>query len=80
MSPSFSDFSIDNGPMDMEEDAISNFSIRLKLSLTVWDFVLPETPSLPAVIGVSCQVYSCIYMMLSVIIIFLLYFSFFFII
>lgn len=40
----------------MEEDAISNFSIRLKLSLTVWDFVLPATPSLPAVIGVS---YNC---------------------
>ena len=57
MSPSFSDFCIDNGPVDMEEDAISNFSIRLKLNLTVWDFVLPETPSLPAVIGVSCQVY-----------------------
>ncbi|KAK1395658.1 Alpha-1,6-mannosyl-glycoprotein 2-beta-N-acetylglucosaminyltransferase [Heracleum sosnowskyi] len=53
VSPSFSDFCIDNGPVDMEEDAISNFSIRLKLSLTVWDFVLPETPSLPAVIGIS---------------------------
>ncbi|KAL8145053.1 uncharacterized protein LOC141706793 isoform X1 [Apium graveolens] len=53
VSPSFSDFSIDNGPVDMEEDAISNFSIRLKLSLTVWDFVLPETPSIPAVIGIS---------------------------
>lgn len=39
----------------MEEDVISNFSIRLKLSLTVWDFVLPATPSLPAVIGVSCN-------------------------
>lgn len=55
VSPSFSDCFPDNGPVDMmDEDAISNLSIRLKMSLTVWDFVLPETPSLPAVIGVSC--------------------------
>ncbi|CAL5385018.1 unnamed protein product [Camellia sinensis] len=54
LSPSFSDFFSDNGPVDMmDEDAISNLSIRLKLSLTVWDFVLPVTPSLPAVIGIS---------------------------
>uniref|UniRef100_A0A5B7BN44 Glycoside hydrolase 123 catalytic domain-containing protein n=1 Tax=Davidia involucrata TaxID=16924 RepID=A0A5B7BN44_DAVIN len=54
LSPSFSDFFSDNGPVDMmEEDAISNLSIRLKLSLTVWDFVIPATPSLPAVIGIS---------------------------
>ncbi|EPS70359.1 hypothetical protein M569_04401 [Genlisea aurea] len=53
-SPLFSDLSVDNGLVDlMDEDAISNLSIRLKLSLTVWDFVLPATPSLPAVIGVS---------------------------
>ncbi|XP_071923674.1 uncharacterized protein [Coffea arabica] len=53
-SPSFSDCFPDNGPVDMmDEDAISNLSVRLKISLTVWDFVLPETPSLPAVIGVS---------------------------
>ncbi|KAL1546713.1 hypothetical protein AAHA92_23275 [Salvia divinorum] len=52
--PSFSDLYLDNGSGDMmEEDAISNFSIRVKLSLTVWDFVLPVTPSLPAVIGIS---------------------------
>lgn len=52
--PSFSDISVDNGPVDMmDEDSISNLSIRLKLSLTVWDFILPATPSLPAVIGVS---------------------------
>lgn len=38
----------------MDEDAISNLSVRVKLSLTVWDFILPATPSLPAVIGVSC--------------------------
>ncbi|KAG6434627.1 hypothetical protein SASPL_106265 [Salvia splendens] len=50
--PSFSDLYLDNGSGDMmEEDAISNFSIRVKMSLTVWDFVLPVTPSLPAVIG-----------------------------
>ncbi|XP_057469911.1 LOW QUALITY PROTEIN: uncharacterized protein LOC130758917 [Actinidia eriantha] len=54
LSPSFSDFFSDNGPVDMmDEDSISNLSIRLKLSLTVWDFVLPTTPSLPAVIGIS---------------------------
>ncbi|XP_042046714.1 uncharacterized protein LOC121792721 [Salvia splendens] len=52
--PSFSDLYLDNGSGDMmEEDAISNFSIRVKMSLTVWDFVLPVTPSLPAVIGIS---------------------------
>lgn len=41
----------------MEEDAISSLSIRLKISLTVWDFVLPATPSVPAVIGVSFLVH-----------------------
>ncbi|KAI3738940.1 hypothetical protein L2E82_29234 [Cichorium intybus] len=51
-SPAFSDFFSENGPPDMmDEDA--NLSIRLKISLTVWDFVLPTTPSLPAVIGIS---------------------------
>ncbi|KAK4348736.1 hypothetical protein RND71_031491 [Anisodus tanguticus] len=54
LSPSFSDLFSDNGPIDMmEEDAISSLSIRLKISLTVWDFVLPATPSVPAVIGIS---------------------------
>ncbi|WMV27589.1 hypothetical protein MTR67_020974 [Solanum verrucosum] len=54
LSPLFSDFFSDNGPIDMmEEDAISSLSIRLKISLTVWDFVLPVTPSVPAVIGIS---------------------------
>ncbi|XP_047322064.1 uncharacterized protein LOC124925959 [Impatiens glandulifera] len=54
MSPSFSDLFSDNGPVDMmDEDAISNLSVRVKVSLTVWDFVLPETPSVPAVIGIS---------------------------
>ncbi|KAL6493112.1 hypothetical protein OROGR_032871 [Orobanche gracilis] len=51
-SPLFSDFNLDNGSVDMmDEDAVSNFSIRVKISLTVWDFILPTTPSLPAVIG-----------------------------
>ncbi|KAL2894595.1 putative 2-phosphosulfolactate phosphatase [Bienertia sinuspersici] len=54
LSPSFSEFLSDNGAVDMmEEDAISSRSICVKISLTVWDFVLPATPSLPAVIGVS---------------------------
>ncbi|XP_024039077.1 uncharacterized protein LOC18040400 isoform X1 [Citrus clementina] len=53
-SPLFSEFFSDNGPIDMmDEDAISNLSVRVKLSLTVWDFILPATPSLPAVIGIS---------------------------
>ncbi|KAE8690360.1 hypothetical protein F3Y22_tig00110895pilonHSYRG00149 [Hibiscus syriacus] len=53
-SPSFSEFFSDNGPVDMmDEDAISNLSVRVKLSLTVWDFVIPTTPSLPAVFGIS---------------------------
>ncbi|EXB62302.1 hypothetical protein L484_022190 [Morus notabilis] len=51
LSPLFSEFS-DNGPVDMmDEDAISNLPIRVKINLTVWDFVLPSTPSLPAVFG-----------------------------
>lgn len=54
LSPSFSEFFTDNGPIDMmDEDAVSNLSVRVKLSLTVWDFVLPVTPSLPAVFGIS---------------------------
>lgn len=54
LSPLFSEFFSDNGPVDMmDEDAISNLSVRVKLSLTVWDFVIPTTPSLPAVFGIS---------------------------
>ncbi|KAG9150417.1 hypothetical protein Leryth_014580 [Lithospermum erythrorhizon] len=54
LSPSFSDILSDNGSVDMmDEDAITNLSVRVKLNLTVWDFILPATPSLPAVIGVS---------------------------
>lgn len=55
LSPLFSEFFSDNGSVDMmDEDAISNLSIRVKINLTVWDFILPTTPSLPAVFGVSC--------------------------
>lgn len=54
LSPSFSEFSSDDGLEDvMDEDTISNLSLRVKVNLTVWDFILPTTPSLPAVIGVS---------------------------
>ncbi|KAL4308751.1 hypothetical protein GQ457_01G009760 [Hibiscus cannabinus] len=54
LSPSFSEFFPDNGPVDMmDEDAISNLSVRIKLSLTVWEFIIPTTPSLPAVFGIS---------------------------
>ena len=53
-SPSFCEFFSDGHPVDMmDEDAISDLSVRMKLSLTVWDFVLPLTPSLPAEFGVS---------------------------
>ena len=37
----------------MEEDVVSNLAVRIKLRLTVWEFIIPVTPSLPAVIGVS---------------------------
>ncbi|RWR95698.1 Cyclin-A2-1 [Cinnamomum micranthum f. kanehirae] len=53
-SATFSEFSLDNGSGDMmDEDILTNISIHLKLSVTVWDFVLPATPSLPAVFGIS---------------------------
>ena len=54
LSPLFSEFFSYNGPVDMmEEDVISSLSVRVKINITVWDFILPETPSLPAVFGVS---------------------------
>ncbi|KAL3845227.1 hypothetical protein ACJIZ3_002630 [Penstemon smallii] len=54
LSASFSDLNLDNGSVDMmDEDAVLNLSIRVKLSLMVWDFTLPVTPSFPAVIGIS---------------------------
>ncbi|GLJ14057.1 hypothetical protein SUGI_0224840 [Cryptomeria japonica] len=43
----------ENGSMDMDEDNQDAFSIHVKLSVTVWDFVLPVTPTLPAVFGIS---------------------------
>lgn len=58
LSPSFSEFFSDNGQVDMmDEDAISNLSVRVKLHLTVWDFIIPATPSLPAVFGVSSSLH-----------------------
>ncbi|XP_031482854.1 uncharacterized protein LOC116252613 isoform X2 [Nymphaea colorata] len=52
--PAFSEFSADSGSVDiMDEDISTNFSVHIKLNVTVWDFVLPMTPSLPAVFGVS---------------------------
>lgn len=54
LSPSFSEFVSEDALDDlMDEDAVSNLPVRVKLNLTVWDFVLPATPSLPAVFGVS---------------------------
>uniref|UniRef100_A0A2P2KX63 Uncharacterized protein MANES_11G048300 n=1 Tax=Rhizophora mucronata TaxID=61149 RepID=A0A2P2KX63_RHIMU len=54
LSPSFSECISDNGSLDMmEEDVITNLSVRVKICLTVWDFILPATPSLPAVFGIS---------------------------
>lgn len=45
--------SSENGSMDMDGDSQEASAIRVKLSITVWDFVLPVTPSLPAVFGIS---------------------------
>ncbi|XP_031407349.1 uncharacterized protein LOC116215680 isoform X1 [Punica granatum] len=54
LSPSFAEFLSDDGIDDMmDEDATSNLSVRVKINLTVWDFILPATPSLPAVFGIS---------------------------
>ncbi|MCL7043539.1 hypothetical protein MKW94_022837 [Papaver nudicaule] len=54
VSPTFSEYSLENGLVDMmDEDGFTNLSVRLKISVTVWDFTLPTTPSLPAVFGIS---------------------------
>lgn len=54
LSPTFQEFIQDNGSVDMmDEDTLTNYSIRLKVCVTVWNFVLPVTPSLPAVFGIS---------------------------
>ncbi|XP_026400571.1 uncharacterized protein LOC113296465 isoform X3 [Papaver somniferum] len=53
-SPTFSECSLDNSVVDMmDEDGFTNLSVRIKISVTVWDFTLPTTPSLPAVFGIS---------------------------
>jgi hypothetical protein len=43
----------ENKKMDIDEDFDSSLAVQVKVGLTVWDFVLPETPSLPAVFGIS---------------------------
>ncbi|KAF8022839.1 hypothetical protein BT93_F0376 [Corymbia citriodora subsp. variegata] len=54
LSPLFSEFVSEDALDDMmDEDAVSNLPVRVKLNLTVWDFILPATPSLPAVFGIS---------------------------
>lgn len=58
LSPTFQDYVQDNGSGDMmDEDTLTNISIHLKISVTVWDFTLPLTPSLPAVFGVSFKMF-----------------------
>ena len=52
MSPIFGEFSSSYADV-MEEDVVTNLSVRFKLCVTVWEFTLPLTPSLPAVLGVS---------------------------
>ncbi|MQL82758.1 hypothetical protein Taro_015249, partial [Colocasia esculenta] len=52
MSPTFNEFSLGSGDV-MDEDTVTNLSVSLKFCVTVWDFTLPLTPSLPAVFGVS---------------------------
>ncbi|KAK9748383.1 hypothetical protein RND81_02G053500 [Saponaria officinalis] len=54
LSQSFSEFLSDNGAADMmEDDSAFTRSVHVKINLTVWDFMLPITPSLPAVVGIS---------------------------
>ncbi|KAG0565178.1 hypothetical protein KC19_8G170500 [Ceratodon purpureus] len=43
----------DFGKMEIDEESQSPPCIRVQFSITVWDFVLPTTPSLPAVVGIS---------------------------
>lgn len=54
LSPTFIECSPENGQVDlMEEDGLSNRAVRVKLNVSVWEFSLPVTPSLPAVFGIS---------------------------
>lgn len=43
----------DFGKMEIDEESQSPPYIRVQFSITIWDFILPITPSLPAVFGVS---------------------------
>lgn len=43
----------DFGKMEIDEESQSPPCVRVRFSITVWDFILPITPSLPAVFGVS---------------------------
>ncbi|KAJ7524705.1 hypothetical protein O6H91_17G017600 [Diphasiastrum complanatum] len=52
-SPILSSTRGENGSMDVDEDWTTSLAVRIKLNVTVWDFVLPITPSLPAVFGIS---------------------------
>lgn len=54
----------EQGKMDIDEEYNTTLAVRLKFSLTVWDYVIPVTPTLPAVFGVSFidkQVFSGLY-------------------
>ncbi|KAG6554402.1 hypothetical protein Mapa_004319 [Marchantia paleacea] len=43
----------EQGKMDIDEEYNTTLAVRLKFSLTVWDYVIPVTPTLPAVFGIS---------------------------
>ncbi len=43
----------ETGKMDIDEECKTSLAVRLGVHITVWEFVLPITPSLPAVFGVS---------------------------
>lgn len=43
----------DFGKMEIDEEFQASPSVQVQFSITVWDFVLPITPSLPAVFGIS---------------------------
>ncbi|KAK9129932.1 hypothetical protein Sjap_010419 [Stephania japonica] len=54
LSPTFLGCCSNNGSSDMmDEDVFNDLSVQLKLSVTVWEFSIPVTPSLPAVFGIS---------------------------
>lgn len=54
LSPTFQECIQDNSSGDMmDEDTLTNMSVHLKIRITVWNFTLPLTPTLPAVFGIS---------------------------